>query len=154
MLTCQGPPAVYGMAGHTTAGDVNMGQLSWNKMISVCQYWELGGLVLSWDGYLEWSITWLVLMSLSASRAQFLITTELSSCITITESIWHSKVVEVRGDNYCGGPHTVGIMSVRSWGRSLWITIFNLNSPVPMWVCVCVGYACVLSLLRWFAYCV
>ena len=29
-------------------------------MISMCQYWELGGLVLSWDGYLEWSITYMV----------------------------------------------------------------------------------------------
>jgi len=46
----------------------------------------------TWSGVL---LTWLVLMSLSVSRARFLITTELSSCITITESPWHLK----RGDD-------------------------------------------------------
>ena len=49
----------------------------WNKMISMCQYWNNGS-----QCYLEmgtWSgvvLMWLVLMSLSAPHATSLITTE------------------------------------------------------------------------------
>jgi len=32
----------------------------WNKMISVCRYWEFGSLVFSGDWYLQWSITYKV----------------------------------------------------------------------------------------------
>ena len=29
-------------------------------MLSMCCYWEIGALVLSWDGYLEWNVTYMV----------------------------------------------------------------------------------------------